>query len=81
MPKRKREVDIYVDVTVDFGEGYGKVDLLDDRKVPLTNEMLAARSNVFQLLYGAVIKAATLQPKVMKVVLTGTSSATKKLFK
>lgn len=81
MAKRKREVDIYVDVNVDFGEDYGKVELVKDRKVPFTNEMLAARGNVFHALYGGVIKAASMQPKVMKVVLAGTSTATKKLFK
>lgn len=62
----KRE-DIIVELTVvvDFGEEYGQVTLMDDVEMPFVEAALKVRHGGASLLYGAVLKAATLRPSML----------------
>lgn len=61
----REDVNVEVTVVVDFGEDYGKVTLVEDVEMPFVEAALKVRHGGASLLYGAVLKAATLRPRML----------------
>lgn len=61
----REDVNVELTVVVDFGEEYGKVTLVEDLDIPFVEAALKVRHSGFSLLYGSILKAATLRPKML----------------
>ena len=66
---KREDVNIDLTVVVDFGEEYGKVTLVEDLEMPFVEAALKVRHGGASLLYGAIIKAASLRPSMLMDVL------------
>jgi|GEM_PF-3137706 len=62
----REDVNVEVTVVVDFGEDYGQVTLVEDLEMPFVEAALKVRHGGASLLYGAVLKAATLRPRMLR---------------
>lgn len=78
--RQKTREDIHIDLTVrvHFGEQYEPVTLLNDRRIPFVQAMLMLRKNAGSLIYTAILKAAVMQPKVMRTILPVATSVPSK---
>lgn len=61
----REDINVELTVVVDFGEDYGKVTLVEDLEIPFVEAVLKAREGGFSLLYGSILKAATLRPRML----------------
>lgn len=61
----REDVNVELTVVVDFGEEYGKVTLVDEVEMPFVEAALKARHGGVSMLYGAILKAASLRPKML----------------
>lgn len=66
----REDVNVEVTVVVDFGEDYGQVTLVEDLEMPFVEAALKVRHGGASLLYGAVLKAATLRPRMLRDLVT-----------
>jgi hypothetical protein len=62
---KREDVNVELTVVVDFGEQYGQVTLVEDLEMPFVEAALKVRHEGASLLYGAVLKAATLRPSML----------------
>lgn len=66
---KREDVNVELTVVVDFGEEYGQVTLVEDLEMPFVEAALKVRHQGASLLYGAVIKAASLRPSMLLDIL------------
>lgn len=81
-PKGKRKprtVEFDLSVNVDFGDDYGKVNVIDDRRVPFTGTIFSLRSKVIPGLAGVIFKAASLRPQMIRDMLVVPTGSFKRL--
>lgn len=86
---KREDVNVELTVVVDFGEEYGKVTLVEDLEMPFVEAALKARRGGVSLLYGAIIKAASLRPSMLmdvfqvptRYIKSGSKAVADKAFK
>lgn len=61
----REDINVELTVVVDFGEEYGQVTLVEDLEMPFVEAALKVRHGGASMLYGAVLKAATLRPSML----------------
>lgn len=62
---KREDVNVELTVVVDFGEEYGQVTLVEDLEMPFVEAALKVRHGGASMLYGAIIKAASLRPSML----------------
>ena len=67
--KKREDIEIDLTVCVHFGADYEPVTLVENRRVPFVKAMFMLRRHAGELIYTTILKAAVMQPKVMRKLL------------
>lgn len=61
----REKLNIELTVTVNFGDDYDTITMLEDKPIPFADAVVSLRNSSFGMFSGLILRAAARSPKVM----------------